>query len=143
MSELFLQLLNMSINAGWLVLVILLARQLLKRAPKAIHVGLWALVGIRLLLPVSFESVLSLLPSAQTVPTDILYTEAPKIESGIPVINEVVNPVIGGAFAPTPENSVNPMQIFTGIAANLWAVGMVLMMISLLSFSLSWLPRVV
>lgn len=129
MSELFLRLLNMSINAGWLVLVILLARQLLKRAPKAIYVGLWALVGIRLLLPVSFESVLSLLPSAQTVPTDILYTEVPKIESGIPVINEVVNPVIGGAFAPVPGDSVNPMQIFTGIAANLWAVGMVLMMI--------------
>lgn len=129
MSELFLRLLNMSINAGWLVHVILLARQLLKRAPKAIYVGLWALVGIRLLLPVSFESVLSLLPSAQTVPTDILYTEVPKIESGIPVINEVVNPVIGGAFAPVPGDSVNPMQIFTGIAANLWAVGMVLMMI--------------
>ena len=129
MSELFLQLVNMSINAGWLVLVILLVRQLLKRAPKAVHVALWALVGIRLLLPVSFESVLSLLPSAQTVPSDILQTEVPKIESGIPVINEVINPVIEGTFAPVPGESVNPMQSFTGIATNVWVVGMALMMI--------------
>lgn len=129
MSELFLRLLNMSINAGWLVVVILLARQLLKRAPKAIYVGLWALVGIRLLLPVSFESVLSLLPSVHTVPMDILYTQEPKIESGIPVINEVINPVIGGAFAPVPGDSVNPAQVIIGIAANLWLVGIASMMI--------------
>ena len=139
MSELFLRLLNMSINAGWLVLVVLLARQLLKHVPKAIHVGLWALVGIRLLLPVSFESVLSLLPSAQTVPTDILSTESPKIESGVPVINEVINPVIDGAFAPVAGDSVNPMQTFTGIAANVWVVGMVLMMIyAFMSYLTLW-----
>ncbi len=127
MSELFLRFLNMSINAGWLVLVILLARWLLKRAPKAIHVALWALVGIRLLLPVPFESVLSLLPSAQTVPTDILYTGVPKIESGVPIFNEVINPVIGGAFSPVPGDGVNPMQAVTQIATNLWVVGMAVM----------------
>ena len=68
MSDLFLRLVNGSINAGWLVLVILLLRLVLKRSPKWVRPALWGLVGLRLLLPVSIESPWSLLPSAETVP---------------------------------------------------------------------------
>ena len=67
MSKLFLHLLNISITAGWIVLVVVLLRFVLKKAPKWIRVVLWGLVALRLMLPVSIESVTSLVPSAETV----------------------------------------------------------------------------
>jgi len=67
MSAFFLKIVNMSISASWLVLAVLLLRLILKRSPKWISVLLWGLVAVRLLLPVSFESVLSLIPSTEVI----------------------------------------------------------------------------
>lgn len=83
MEAIFLKILNMSITASWLVLAIVILRLILKKAPKAISVFMWALVGVRLICPFSFESILSLIPSAETVPQDIIYSEAPAIHSGV------------------------------------------------------------
>ncbi len=123
MSELFLQILNMSITAGWVVLGVVVLRLCFRRAPKWITVLLWGLVAVRLLLPFSIESALSLLPSGETVPHEILQAEKPAIQSGIPSVNAVVNPFLQDSFAPTPGNSVNPMQVVTEIAAWVWIVG--------------------
>ncbi len=132
MDAVFLKLLNMSITASWLCLAILLIRLLLKKAPKAISCALWALVGLRLLLPFSLESVLSLVPSTQTLPEDILISPAPTINSGIPVVNGVVNPVISQGLAPNPGDSVNPMQVITTVAGYVWLVGMAAMLVYML-----------
>ena len=67
MEALFLQLLNMSIAAGYLILAVLLLRLILRRAPKAVRLLLWGLVAFRLACPFSLESVLSLIPSGETV----------------------------------------------------------------------------
>ena len=66
MEMLFIKVLNMSISASWLVLVVLALRFLLKKSPRWIHVALWALVAVRLICPVSLESVLSLIPENTT-----------------------------------------------------------------------------
>ena len=73
MEALFIKLLNMSITASYLVLAVVLLRLLLKKAPKAIFVAMWALVGLRLMVPFSLESIFSLIPSAEPVPEDIAY----------------------------------------------------------------------
>ncbi|MBQ2254828.1 MAG: hypothetical protein II325_06725, partial [Clostridia bacterium] len=125
----FLQLLNMSITAGWVVLAVMLLRLCFRKAPKWITVLLWGLVAVRLLLPFSIESALSLLPSGETVPHEILQAEKPAIQSGIPSVNAVVNPFLQESFAPTPGNSVNPMQVVTEIAAWVWIVGVAGMML--------------
>ena len=70
MTSVFLHLLNMSITAGWLVLAVILLRLVFRRAPKWIHCLLWVLVAVRLLCPVSIESVLSLIPSAELIPPE-------------------------------------------------------------------------
>lgn len=132
MDAVFLRLLNMSITASWLCLAVLLVRLLLKKAPKAISCALWALVGMRLLFPFSLESVLSLIPSAEPLPEDMLLSPTPTINSGIPVINEVVNPVISGSLAPTPGDSVNPMQVITTVAGYIWVIGMIAMLVYML-----------
>ena len=77
MDMVFVKLLNMSISASWLVLVVLALRLLLKKSPKWIHVALWALVAVRLICPVSIESAFSLVPSTQTVPEELFLVEPP------------------------------------------------------------------
>lgn len=129
MEAAFIKALNLSISAGWLVLAVILLRLLLKKAPKTVSVILWALVAFRLVCPFSFESVLSLIPSAETVPEEILYSDAPAIQSGIPALNSAVNPVISENLAPGVAESVNPLQIITFAAAAVWLAGAALMLI--------------
>lgn len=129
MERVFLKLLNISITAGWLVLAIVVLRFLLKKAPKALRVCLWALVGLRLVFPFSVQSVLSLIPSAQTLPPDILVSETPVIQSGIPALNAAVNPVLSEALAPTMGASVNPAQSVASIASMIWLAGIAAMLI--------------
>ncbi len=127
MDALFLKLLNMSITASYFVLGIVLLRLLFRKAPKWILVLLWGLVGLRLLLPFSIESKQSLIPSADTVPEQILYDPQPAIQSGIPVVNDLLNPIIAESLTPRIDASVNPAQVYATIAANIWLLGMVLM----------------
>ncbi len=129
MSKLFISLLNMSIAAGWLILAVVVIRLLLKKAPRWISCVLWALVGIRLICPFSPESILSLIPSAETVPATSLYTGSPTIHSGIAILNSTVNPVISESLAPTPGVSMNPMQVIATVAAVIWVVGVVGMLL--------------
>lgn len=129
METVFIKLLNMSISAGWLVLAVMLFRVLFKRVPKWANVTMWALVGIRLVCPFSLKSIFSLIPSAETVPEGILYAENPEIHSGIPALNSAVNPVISDSLAPSLANSVNPVQVIMIIAANVWILGIVSMLV--------------
>lgn len=129
MTEIFLYLANRSITAGCLILVILALRLLLRKVPKNLLLWLWALVGLRLILPVSVESALSLIPKAKPIPMDIAYSPAPAIDSGIAVIDRAVNPVITENLAPAVTASVNPMQLVLHIAALLWIAVMAAMLL--------------
>ena len=124
METLFLKLLNMGIAAGWVILAVMLLRILLRKAPKAVRCALWILVGIRLVCPFSIESVLSLIPSQETVPGEIMMAGKPEIDSGIRVLDDAVNPAIAASLSPEPHASVNPMQIMVFLASRLWAAGL-------------------
>ncbi len=128
MSEVFLKIVNMSISAGWLVLAVLVLRLALRKAPKWVNPALWALVGLRLALPFSPESPLSLIPSAETIRPDIMMDPAPAVHTGVPALNNVVNPVIADSFTPNPAASANPLQILIPLAAGLWLAGMAVML---------------
>lgn len=135
MEAVFLKVLNNGIAAGWLILAVLLARLLLKNAPKNIRCALWALVGLRLVLPVRLESSFSLVPSAVTVDGSIMLSKSPAINSGIPLLDRAVNPTITASFAPSPAASANPLQILVYVASILWLAGMgVMLLYSAVSF---------
>ena len=127
MSELFLAIFNTAVTAGWLVLAVLVARLLLKNAPGWAKCALWAIVGLRLIWPFELESIVSLVPSAQTLPPAELYDYTPEIHTGIYAVNSTINPVFTETFLSGPQNSVNPLQIVVMIASVLWIVGMVAM----------------
>lgn len=129
MSEVFLRIINMSISASYIVLAVLLLRLLLKKAPKWITVILWGIVAVRLICPFSIESVLSLIPSKEAVSPSIMTDPLPTINTGILAINSAINPIIGESLAPTPGNSVNPLQIWIPVLTAAWAFGMAALLI--------------
>ena len=128
MSKIFLHLINMSISASYIVLAVLILRPLLKKAPKWIAPIFWGIVAVRLLCPFSFESIFSLIPSAQTVSPDIMMNASPSINSGIPIVNDIVNPIISGSFSPSLGDSANPLQIWIPVITSVWLGGVLAML---------------
>ncbi len=136
METIFLQLLNMSINAGWLILAVILLRLLLKKAPAWISCLLWALAAIRLVCPFSLESIFSLIPSGEPLPREITISPAPVVNSGIEMVDTAVNPVLQKSFTPAPGASANPMQIWLFIAGVIWAAGVCILLLYAVASSL-------
>ena len=125
MAAVFLKLLNLSISASWLVLAVLVLRLISKRSPKWMNVLLWGIVALRLVLPFSVESALSLIPSAETVsPAVVQFAPAPTITSGVSIIDNAVNPSLSEHFAAVPTMSVNPLYVWTEIAGWVWLIGL-------------------
>ena len=125
MSELFLKIVNMSISASWVVVAVLALRFCLKKAPKWVNVLLWGIVAARMVFPFSIESVLSLIPSAETISPTIMMEQSPSVQTGVPALNHGINPVISGSFTPAPGASANPLQIWIPVLAGIWLFGIV------------------
>lgn len=136
MADVFIKTLNMGIAASWLILAVVVLRVILKRAPKRFRLLLWAAVGLRLVLPVSIESAMSLVPSAQTLPEGVMYAAAPELNTGIAVLNDAINPAFTAAFAPEPAASANPLQVLLTVASVIWLAGAAAMLLWAL---VSWL----
>ena len=127
MSDLFLKIVNMSISASWLVAAVLILRLVLKKAPKWVNVLLWGIVAVRLICPFSFESALSLIPSAETFPEKIISGPSFDVQTGITPIDNRVNDYLGdryfeGVTVPT-NNGNNVMTILTIV----WIIGILLL----------------
>lgn len=143
MAAVFLKLLNLSISASWLVLVVLVLRLVSKRSPKWMNVLLWGIVALRLMLPFSIESALSLIPSAETVsPAVVQFDPAPTITSGVSVIDNAVNPSLSEHFAAAPLASVNPLYVWTYLAGWVWLIGLGAMLLYALASYLRLRRRV-
>lgn len=129
MSQLFITVLNMSLTASYVILFVMIIRLGLKKAPKVISYALWVVVAFRLVIPFSFESMFSLMPqnvNTVPIPHNIIYEQNPRINSGILPVDTIVN---GSLPAPAVGASANPMQIYIGIASDLWIIGMILLLI--------------
>ena len=112
MSAIFLKILNMSAAASWIAAAVLLLRCCLKRAPKWVNVLLWGFVAVRLLLPFSIESALSLLPRTEVIRPAV--TNAP--------VQTVAAPAIGTTAAAASGAAASPLSIWT-ILAWVWLAG--------------------
>ncbi len=129
MSEFFLTVLNMSISASWAFLAVFVLRLLLKKAPKWLSVLLWGIVAVRLVCPISFESVMSLVPSTETVSPEIMTDKLPTVNTGFPLLNNAVNPSLSTSLAPDAGASVNPFQVWIPILSVVWAIGVLCMLL--------------
>lgn len=135
MEHLFLSLWNRSIAAGWLILAVVLLRLMLKKAPKSVRCLLWALVGVRLVCPFSIESVLSLIPSAETVPQSVFVRDAFYVSSGVAVLNSAVNEQLVD-FYETAKVPAGHTRSVVFVCAAVWLAGAALLCLWAL---VSWL----
>jgi beta-lactamase regulating signal transducer with metallopeptidase domain len=132
--ETFIQVLNMSLTASSIIVFVLVARLLLKKAPKIFSYALWSVVFFRLLCPISFESMFSFLPiNASSISTNTVYSETPQISTGIAAVDNAINPIL-----PAPTNGAsedNPLLIAATIGEGLWLLGVVILLLySIVSF---------
>ena len=147
MADIFLKIVNMSISACWIVLAILLFRFVLKKAPKWINCVLWGIAGLRLIMPFSFESILSLIPSAEFVPQELIHSNSSVNVSVTEIFNYIGNNPVSydlgisnGSLVFTeitaPDgNYVNPLLIITSIASIVWIIGIAALLIyTIISF---------
>lgn len=123
----------MSITAGWLILAVLVVRVVLKKAPKWIICLFWGLVAVRLICPISIESMLSLIPSEETVKTvSVIEGEMqpyiPSIDSEITMVQDRINPSLQESFSYDRFESVAPLQVYTFVAGMIWCMGMFLLL---------------
>ena len=133
-EKIFLQILNMSFTTSFVIILVLIARLLLKKSPKILSYALWGVVLFRLICPFSFESMFSLLPvKTNPIALDIVYETIPTVNTGIPAINHTVNRSLAAA---TPAASINPLQIWIFIASTVWLMGIAILVIySILSLA--------
>ncbi|MBR2876743.1 MAG: hypothetical protein IKC01_06375 [Clostridia bacterium] len=128
MADIFLKVVNMSISACWIVLAIILLRFVLKKAPKWINCLLWGIAGLRLVMPFSFESVFSLIPSAETISKPI-DSPRPHFESGVPIVDNQVNDYLKGNYFEGVTRPAGNFADITTILAVVWVVGIVALLI--------------
>ncbi len=131
MTELFITMMNMSLAAGWAVLVVLFLRMamIIMRVPRSLVILLWGVIAVRLICPVALESVISLLPSGEVISPDIMMYREPIIHTGILPVNTAVNSWLTGSLAPAPGDSVNPLQIWIPVLSFVWILGIIAMVI--------------
>ena len=127
MNVLFLKIINMSISASWLVMAVLILRLVLKKAPKWINVLLWGIVAVRLICPFSFESALSLIPSAETFPEKVISGPSFDVQTGITPVDNRINDYLGDRYfegVTVPANNGNHMMTILSIV---WTIGILLL----------------
>ena len=127
MNELFLKIINMSISASWLVMAVLILRLVLKKAPKWVNVLLWGIVAVRLICPFSFESALSLIPSAETFPEKAISGPSFDVQTGITPVDNQINDYLGDRYfegVTVPANNGNHMM---NILSIVWTIGILLL----------------
>ena len=121
MENLFFTVLNMSFAASLVILIVMLLRPL----TRWIVCLMWTVPVFRLLCPVTFESVYSLMPvKSRSIPQDIVMQQQPAIDSGSAVVDGAVNHVLAApAFTPDMGDSVNPLQVYQFIGSWVWTAG--------------------
>ncbi len=138
LGDIFIKLLNMSITAAYVIIIIMAVRFLLKKFPKKYSYYLWGIVGFRLIFPFSITSEFSFLNlntftninagnyGMEYIPSDIGFMDTPIIDVGVDSVNKTVNSLL-----PVSEiqNSINPMQIYILIAVIFWILGIIFILL--------------
>lgn len=129
MDDVFLKLVNLSISASWLILAVLVLRVVLKKAPKWVMPLLWGVVALRLVCLFSIESALSLIPSAETIPSEIVTETREPVLYEQATLDIVTNPTLPPAAEVPVGVSRQQAQVDFNIYSVLWLAGMAALLV--------------
>ena len=127
MTYVFNHAVNKTLKTVPLFLTVILLRILMKHVPKRVHVALWSIAALGLLLPTGvFPSRFTLTPSATPVPYQIVYAQKPQVDTGVPVMDSAVNPLLT-QFETDGSDSVTPLYVVQYIATIIWLCGIAIL----------------
>lgn len=129
MDDVFLKLVNLSISASWLILAVLVLRVVLKKAPKWVMPLLWGVVALRLVCLFSIESALSLIPSAENIPSEIVTETREPVLYEQATLDIVTNPTLPSAAEVPVGVSRQQAQVDFNIYSVLWLAGMAALLV--------------
>ncbi len=125
---------NMSVTASAVIVFVLLARLLLKKAPKIFSYALWAVVLFRLICPVSITSGFSLLglfdapvteatthtTAVEYIPQEVVHTPTPEVKLPVPGVTHAVNEALPQG---DEQTAADPMEASVALATLVWLAG--------------------
>ena len=125
---------NMSVTASAVIVFVLLARLLLKKAPKIFSYALWAVVLFRLICPVSITAGFSLLglfdapvieatthtTAVEYIPQKVVHTPTPEVKLPVPGVNQFVNEALPQG---DEQTAADPMEASVALATLVWLAG--------------------
>ncbi len=133
MGDIFLELFDRSVSAGWMILAVILFRAAFRGMPKWVRCVLWGCVAIRLVCPFFIESSISLVPEADVLYTAIVSDFAaskPDTGGGMTGMGNVINPIVESAAVDYVSD--NAVRIITRVdaAGIVWCIGVLVMLCS-------------
>lgn len=143
LDKVFIQVLDMSKTASLVVLVVILARFFLKRAPKVFSYALWGIVLFRLLCPITIEVPVSVLPKMPSVGQGYTLSEEAisvlgAAEAAYQAVGDALNGGLGIQHIRTTEKTESGMTYYVTsdwwsvwilFGQYVWVVGMVVMLL--------------
>ena len=125
----FVDVVNLSITASYVIIFVLIARLFLKKIPKIFSYSLWSVVLFRLICPFTFSSAFSFLQvvgvnsgKMEYIPSIIGMMAQPQINTGIHGVDSAINASLPAASLVA---SANPMQIILFVLTVIWVAGIV------------------
>ena len=132
MTELFLNILNRGIAVSWLIGLVTALRFIFRKLPKRSHMIFWGIVGLRLVLPFSPESIFSLIPSAQTFAPEEFRSGTFHVHTGVSLLDTGINGYLKAG--PVKEAAVQTGSTVSSTAGlmdvlcTVWIFGMILLL---------------
>ena len=128
MEKLFVEILNMSLISCYIIVVVLIVRLLLRKAPKIFSYALWTVVFVKLICPITLESVISLIPkqlSTQRIEKVIVLsdTDTELVENKVKAVS-----IVGDSVNYNQRKAhTNKGPLVRFYLAAIWLMGLMLM----------------
>ncbi len=125
MTDILFSIINMSGAASIVAVAVIIARLLLKKAPKMFSYLLWAVVFLRLVCPIQWESPASLMPAnAEIIPISAVFEPVPHMESSGFIVEEPANRFVANPIPEAdPTARANPVPAALAFLAYVWLSG--------------------
>lgn len=140
LNEIFDTVLTMSITGAYIIIAVMLARLIIRKAPKKFSYLLWSVAAFRLAVPVSFQSVFNLFSLNPFNNTTVQTTENGTLEYIPPTANEL--PVLNNSnvISSTIQNNnaaaeISILDRFEAVFPKIWlAVMLAIILYGVISY---------
>ena len=127
--DFFMGFLNINIIAVYVIVAVIILRFVFYKAPKWSRMLLWSIVGIRLAIPFSLESKISLIPSSNTF-SSFRNDTLPYVNSGFRSVDSAVNSYLADHYAEGVSVPANTLNDFSSVFELIWIIGIVAMLVA-------------